>query len=43
MVKSIWVEVIKSHTKPVQEELYYEVEKKAGTKGCMEVLVKDVR
>ena len=42
MIKSIWVEVIKGHTKPV-EEGPYQVEEKGGKKGWMEVLVKGVR
>jgi len=42
MIKSIWVEVIKKHTKQVQE-VFYEVEEKDGKKGWMEVLVKGVR
>jgi hypothetical protein len=42
MIKSIWVEVIKKHTKQFQE-VFYEVEEKDGKKGWMEVLVKGVR
>jgi hypothetical protein len=42
MIKSIWVEVIKKHTKQFQE-VFFEVEEKDGKKGWMEVLVKGVR
>ncbi len=42
VIKSIWVEVIKKHTEPVQDGLYA-VKEEDGRVGYMEVLVKDVR
>lgn len=42
MTKSTWVEIIRAHTVPVQEDLYG-VKEKDGRKGYVEVLVKDAR
>lgn len=43
MTKSVWVEVIKRHTEPVQEKDFYRVKEQNGRRGIMEVLVKNVR
>ena len=42
MTKSIWIEVVKRHTEPVQED-FYRVKEKNGKEGIIEVLVKNVR
>jgi len=41
MTKSTWIEVIKKHTEPLEQNGLYGVNKKNGRKGYIKILVKD--
>jgi hypothetical protein len=43
MTKSTWVEVVKKHTEPLQEDGLYGVKKEGGREGYIAILVKDAR
>jgi len=43
MTKSTWIEIIKAHTEPVEQDGLYRVKEEGGRKGYIEILVKDAR